>query len=263
MKRILFTLVAIACVTSVAIAKTVPQSVVTQIRRDAEARYPNDYEMQEFKIRQQTEAYWNVKSMTAPDLPQSVFSQIRSNAESRYPSDYEMQEFKIKEQARAYKTVQSFAAPDIPQDVLMKIKRNAKEKYPTNYEMQEFKLQQQVKAYRRTHDNSADRPRARGQWTKTEKSTSRNPSSQDIPANILQKIKDRHAAEYADNYYLQKILVDADVKAYKELQSYSDPDVPGETMQRIIQNHARDYPDNYYLQQILVDADVKAYKELH
>ncbi len=154
-------------------------------------------------------------------------------------------------------------AQSIPSSVTAQIQRDAQSKYPDDYEMQEYKIDEQAKAYRRIHGSSPASSAGRSSIVSEVKPSTLQPVSGTIPADILKKVKARHTAEFPDNFSMQKIMVDADIKAYKEIQSYSDAQVPKEILQRIIQKHAREFPYNYAMQKIMVDADIKAYKELH
>lgn len=263
MKHMIVILLAVLSAASVVQAQSVPSSVDAQIKQAARAKYPDDYEMQEYKIKEQRQAYLNVQSYSAADLPQNVFAGIRRDAVRKYPRDYEMQEYKVKEQVKAYRAIQSYTASGIPADVFRRIRQSAMAKYPTDYEMQEYKIDEQVKAYRRTHA-AAPRPSTSHRTRESHVSPpQRRSASAAVPSDVMKRIKARHAAEFPDNFSMQKIMVDADAKAYRELQSYADPDVPREVLDRIIRKHAQEFPDNYSMQKIMVDADVKAYKELH
>jgi len=81
----------------------IPATIMAQIKQKATSRYPTDYEMQEYVIKSQVEAYKALQNFSSAGIPAQVFAQIRSDAISRYPSDYEMQEYVIKTQIEAYK----------------------------------------------------------------------------------------------------------------------------------------------------------------
>lgn len=87
-------------------------------------------------------------------------------------------------------------------------------------------------------------------------------SAENIPNEVLARIKNRITNENPGEYYLQKILVDAEVKSWLELQ-HNYTDVPDSVFFEIRDRKARENPDQYYLQKILVDADAKAWKELN
>jgi hypothetical protein len=73
------------------------------IRAFAEKKWPNDYEMQEYTIKEQTDAYnWLVANGSYAGVPQDVYDQIKSDAIDKWSDDYEMQEYEIKQQADAY-----------------------------------------------------------------------------------------------------------------------------------------------------------------
>jgi hypothetical protein len=87
--------------------KTQSQSSVSDISRSikayAEKKWPNDYDMQEYTIKEQTDAYnWLAANGSYAGVPQDIFNQIKSDAIDKWSDDYEMQEYEIKQQADAY-----------------------------------------------------------------------------------------------------------------------------------------------------------------
>ncbi|HEY5043032.1 MAG TPA: ankyrin repeat domain-containing protein [Verrucomicrobiae bacterium] len=87
--------------------KVQSQSAVSDISRSirafAEKEFPDDYNMQEFVINQQTEAYnWVVTASSATGVPQGVFEQIKAKAAEEFPDDFNMQKFVINQQVKAY-----------------------------------------------------------------------------------------------------------------------------------------------------------------
>jgi ankyrin repeat protein len=73
------------------------------IKAYAEKKWPNDYDMQEYTIKEQTDAYnWLAANGSYAGVPQDIFNQIKSDAIDKWSDDYEMQEYEIKQQADAY-----------------------------------------------------------------------------------------------------------------------------------------------------------------
>ena len=86
--------------------------------------------------------------------------------------------------------------------------------------------------------------------------------AENIPDDVLARIKSKIAERYPGNYSMQKMLVDADVNSWKELQrNYTG--VPDSVFLDIRGRVAERYPDNFSMQKMLVDADAKAWKELN
>ncbi len=92
----------------------------------------------------------------------------------------------------------------------------------------------------------------------TQESAAPQPS---VDGGVVTQIKSRIAAEHPGDYYLQKILVDAEIKSWQELQ-HNYTDIPDSVFNEIRDRKAQEHPNQYHLQQILTDADVKAWKEL-
>ena len=86
--------------------------------------------------------------------------------------------------------------------------------------------------------------------------------AENIPENVLARIKKNVSDQWPGQYSLQKTLVDAHVKSWLKLQrNYGD--IPDSVFFEIRDRKAREWPDQYSLQETLVDADVKAWKELN
>jgi hypothetical protein len=86
--------------------QSTPSQVLSRIKAKAQAKWPDDFEMQAYTIKNQTEAYWTVQGMASVSgVPSSVLEKIKSNAVSKWPEDYEMQVYTIKNQTEAYKSL--------------------------------------------------------------------------------------------------------------------------------------------------------------
>lgn len=73
------------------------------IRAFAEKEFPDDYQMQQFVIKQQTEAYnWVASATSAVGIPSDVYAKIKAKAADEFPGDYNMQKFVINQQVKAY-----------------------------------------------------------------------------------------------------------------------------------------------------------------
>ncbi len=84
-------------------SETPPASILSQIKAKAEAKYPDDFEMQAYTVKNETEAYQALRDMTSVSgVPSSVLDGIKSKAASQWPDDYGMQVYTIKNQTDAY-----------------------------------------------------------------------------------------------------------------------------------------------------------------
>jgi hypothetical protein len=157
MKYLICFFIALLFSTSVISAQTIPRSVLSQIKQDVEARYPDDYEMQEYLIKKQVKAFHAVQSYTAEGIPKTVIEKIINKAISKYPVDYEMQEYLINNQVESYRRMkldlsvkvdkkksksdderplQTSVSRTIPTEILEKIKAKRAIDFPDNYSMQ-------------------------------------------------------------------------------------------------------------------------------
>ena len=88
----------------VAITQPAPE-IAAAIRADAIKVYPADFSMQEFRIRQQTEAWQKLSDMRqgVDGIPPATLKTLFDEALKKWGGDYDMILFSIKEQITAYK----------------------------------------------------------------------------------------------------------------------------------------------------------------
>jgi hypothetical protein len=84
-----------------------------------------------------------------------------------------------------------------------------------------------------------------------------------MPPEVVAKVKQDLAAQWPNNYSLQKTLLDAQIEAYNQLQNYADTQIPPQVITDIKADLARQWPNNFSLQKTLLDAQVSSYKQLH
>lgn len=84
-----------------------------------------------------------------------------------------------------------------------------------------------------------------------------------IPSNVLNKIRESIEARYPDNYSMQKILIEDQVKSYSYLQSYKPPEIPNNVLKNIRSKIVPRYPYNFSMQKTLIEDQVKSYLQLN
>lgn len=83
----------------------VPATVLNGIKEAATRKWPTDYEMQAYEIKNQTAAYKALQQLSPGNIPPDVFQQIKTAAVDEWPRDYEMQVYEIKNQVKAYQNL--------------------------------------------------------------------------------------------------------------------------------------------------------------
>ena len=79
-----------------------PSNIQQQIKRDANNKWPRNYEMQKYMIDNQTEAYYEVRYYKNYKVPDKVLKGIISRAKGKWSGNYEMQAYEINNQVEAY-----------------------------------------------------------------------------------------------------------------------------------------------------------------
>ncbi len=125
----------------------IPDAIKQGIRDQAAKRYPDDFSMQQFVVKEQTAAYRSMQEMSDDDLPLDAQRAIVKAAVQRYPVDYSMQLFVCNEQFDAYKKLLAYKADKVPQKVLASIIEKAISRYPHDYSMRLFFVESQVESY--------------------------------------------------------------------------------------------------------------------
>lgn len=78
-------------------------TVVLSIKERAAKNWPGDYQMQQYEVEKQTDAYnWLAATSFISGLPSDVLEQIKTDAANNWPGDYVMQKYEIEKQAKAY-----------------------------------------------------------------------------------------------------------------------------------------------------------------
>jgi hypothetical protein len=86
--------------------------------------------------------------------------------------------------------------------------------------------------------------------------------AENMPADVLSRVRADTAAEYPDNYAVQKLMIDTQKKSYKFLSTYAPAKVPPDVLKKIMSDAAAEYPDNFGVQKLMVETQVKSYLEL-
>lgn len=80
----------------------IPDDVLSRIKAKAAKEWPGDFHMQGFVIKQQKEAYLQVRNYSNKSVPPVVLERIIRKALNEWPDDFHMQHFVIKQQVTAY-----------------------------------------------------------------------------------------------------------------------------------------------------------------
>jgi len=81
-------------------------TVALSIKERAAKNWPGDYQMQQYEVEKQTDAYnWVATTSFISGLPSDVLEQIKTDAADHWPGDYVMQKYQIEKQAKAYEAL--------------------------------------------------------------------------------------------------------------------------------------------------------------
>jgi len=110
------------------------EAMVEIFKANASAKWGNDYQMVNYEVDKQTEAYdWVVK--------QTEYPNIIERAKQEWGNDYTMVKYEYEKQAEAYEWImRQTAYPDIME--------RAKQKWGGDYTMVKYEYEKQVKAYK-------------------------------------------------------------------------------------------------------------------
>ena len=79
------------------------EHILSKIREKSKTEWPEDFSMQEYYIKEQTNAYLAVNSLKNENKNDKTISSIIEKAIKEYPKDYEMQLYTANEQIASYK----------------------------------------------------------------------------------------------------------------------------------------------------------------
>lgn len=78
-------------------------SIRDEIKKGAVSKWPDDYSMQAFEIKKQTEAFEQFQISEKPaSMSNSTFQLIKDRAVRKWPGDYAMQLYELKEQVEGW-----------------------------------------------------------------------------------------------------------------------------------------------------------------
>ena len=84
----------------------------------------------------------------------------------------------------------------------------------------------------------------------------------EVPQDIMAKIKARAASEFPKNQSAQKKRVEAQTRAYKEVQDYQNKKLPGDVLLTIRNNVVRSYPYDFTAQLFYINHQANTYLKL-
>jgi len=110
------------------------EGVIEIIKANALSKWGSDYQMVNYEVNNQTEAYdWVVEQNAYPD--------VMERAKQEWQNDYEMVKYTYENQVEAYEWIMSQTAyPDIME--------RAKQKWGGDYKMVKYEYENQVEAYK-------------------------------------------------------------------------------------------------------------------
>ena len=114
--------------------KTDREDMIEIFKANAFAKWGDDYQMVNYEVGEQTEAYdWAVK--------QTAYRDIMERAKQEWQNDYEMVKYTYENQVEAYEWImRQTAYPDIME--------RAKQEWGEDYEMVKYEYENQVEAYK-------------------------------------------------------------------------------------------------------------------
>ena len=86
--------------------------------------------------------------------------------------------------------------------------------------------------------------------------------AQDVPPDVLAKIRAPIEARYPDNFSMQKTLLNDQIASYRFLLTYAPEGITPERIQQIKRPIEARYPDNYSMQKTLLENQVASFQFL-
>jgi len=100
------TLLIIACMLVAGLVqaefKGMGYDVAKQITERAIDKWPDDYSMQEYEIREEKEAWINLNNYRHYRISENLMRDMRARAELKWPGDYSMQWWEFERQVKAW-----------------------------------------------------------------------------------------------------------------------------------------------------------------
>jgi hypothetical protein len=87
--------------------------------------------------------------------------------------------------------------------------------------------------------------------------------AQDIPAEVMAKIRIAAARDHPDDYSVQEYVIEEQVESFHFLSGYQPANIPPGVLDRIKAKAKKDHPYDYSVQQYVIEEQVEAYLNLH
>ena len=102
MKKIMMTM-ACMMVAGLVQAASMTSAIRAEIKSAAERKWPDDYDMQAYEIKNQTESFEKFQTLEKPaSMSTSTFQLIKDRAARKWPKDYDMQLYELKNQIEGW-----------------------------------------------------------------------------------------------------------------------------------------------------------------
>jgi hypothetical protein len=99
----LIVLTACMAIASMVQAASMTSAIRDEIKKQAVAKWPDDYSMQAYHIKDQTESFEKFQTLEKPaSMSTSTFQLIKDRAERKWPKDYSMQLYDLKDQIEGW-----------------------------------------------------------------------------------------------------------------------------------------------------------------
>lgn len=125
-----------------------PDDVISSIRAEAEAGFPNDYTTRKYRIDQEIEAWRSLQNLDFADVPPSVFTSIVSEATSSFPRDFSTRLSRVNQEVESWRELRDLHLPSVPSGVVEKILAAARSTFPRDFSTQLYRLRQELNAWR-------------------------------------------------------------------------------------------------------------------
>jgi hypothetical protein len=125
----------------------IPSESLNRVKAGIEARFPDDYWVQQQLVEHEVDAYRLIDALHSVDMPAAELSEIKARLRKRYGDDYSIQRALLELQVESYGMVKAYAPGGVPTDTIAEIREKLTKKYPHDYSMQLTALEREVKTY--------------------------------------------------------------------------------------------------------------------
>ena len=134
---------------------TIPEDVDKLIEKDSQKKWPNDFSIQAYTIKNQREGYLRLvgqkKSFSEIGIPDNIFKWCLDTSQKQWPNDYSMQAYTFENNLEGYLKLSALITSEewkcLPENVSSAILKQSYDSWSNDFSMQAYTVEKQIDGF--------------------------------------------------------------------------------------------------------------------